>query len=249
MTCRSLVFVSCALLLAGRNVAAQTAPDRSTVRATRLTTPLHVDGKLDEVVYASVPPTTDFIQQEPREGAAATERTEMWVFFDRDNIYVAARCWESQPERRVANELRRDNLTVVQNDNFAFLLDTFYDRRNGLLFQTTPLGTRVEGQITNERDYNGDWNPVWDLSVGQFDGGWTVEAAIPFKSLRYSTRRRRRCGACSRGESTGAKNEISYLMPVPASAASAARSAPRWPRRWSASRRRRRRSTSRSSRT
>src|SRR5690242_16036894 len=112
----SLVFVSCTLLLSGNVASAQSVPDRTTVRATRLAIPLRVDGKLDEAVYASVPPTTDFIQQEPHEGAAATERTEMWVFFDRANVYVSARCWESQPERRVANELRRDNLTVVQND-------------------------------------------------------------------------------------------------------------------------------------
>ena len=119
MIWRSLVFASCAILLSGENVAAQDGPARSTVRAVRVNSPLHVDGKLNEAVYALVRPITDFIQQEPREGAPATERTEVWVFFDRTNVYVSARCWESQPERRVANELRRDNLAVVQNDNFA----------------------------------------------------------------------------------------------------------------------------------
>ena len=46
----------------------------------------------------------------------------------------------------------------------------------------------MDGQITNERLYNGDWNPISDVAVGRFDGGWTLETAIPFKSLRYRRR-------------------------------------------------------------
>src|SRR5690349_16761197 len=70
-----------------------------TVRAVRVGQPLRVDGSLDEAVYTTTPPISDFIQQEPDEGRPATERTEAWVLFDRDNIYVSARCWDSHPER------------------------------------------------------------------------------------------------------------------------------------------------------
>ncbi|MGB7217586.1 MAG: DUF5916 domain-containing protein [Vicinamibacterales bacterium] len=204
------------LLVLGVLLSAGAAQAQSSVRAVRLTAPLKVDGKLDEPVYAGVTAISDFLQQEPREGSPATERTDVWLFFDRDNFYVVARCWESEPERAIANELRRDNLGVLQNDNFAFLLDTFHDRRNGVLFQTTPLGTRVEGQTTNEREYNGDWNPIWDLAVGTFEGGWTVEAAVPFKSLRYRPGAEQTWGILLRRISKW-KNEISYNVPVPAS--------------------------------
>src|SRR3954451_9705394 len=78
---------------------------RATVRAIRLTAPLTVDGKLDEEVYVSTPSVSDFVQQVPSEGAAATERTESWVMFDQDTLYIAARCWDTAPpERWVANE-------------------------------------------------------------------------------------------------------------------------------------------------
>ena len=91
-------------------------------------------------VYTTVPPISDFIQQEPHEGQPATEKTEAWIFFDDANIYIAARCWDSHPEREIANELRRDNGNILGNENFTFVIDTFHDRRNGYLFQTNPLG-------------------------------------------------------------------------------------------------------------
>ena len=71
------------------------AQGRATIRAIRLEQPLHVDGVIDDEVYARVPPVSDFVQQVPREGAAATERTEAWVMFDRDHLYIAARCWDT----------------------------------------------------------------------------------------------------------------------------------------------------------
>ena len=195
-------------------VISRDASGRATIRAVPLMTPLALDGRLDEAIDTSVPPMSDFVQQEPREGSAATERTEVWVFFDRDRVYFSFRCWESDPERLVVNEMRRDNFGVYQNDHIAFVLDTFYDRRNGLEFLVNPIGGRMDGQITNERLYNGDWNPVWDVAVGRFDGGWTLETAIPFKSLRYRRGPDQLWGFNVRRVNVR-KNEHSFLVGVP----------------------------------
>src|SRR6185503_8599213 len=114
--------------------------------------PADFDGPppLDEPLYTTVPPISDFIQQEPREGEPATEKTEMWVAFDDDNVYVAFRCWESEPDRVVANEMRRDGPNLWQgNDLVAFSFDTFRDRRNSFNFITNALGAREDGQVTN----------------------------------------------------------------------------------------------------
>jgi hypothetical protein len=62
---------------------------------------------------------------------AATEDTEMWIFFDERNVYVSAWCHDSEPDRLVANDMRRDGAQVYQNDNFTVVLDTFHDRRTG----------------------------------------------------------------------------------------------------------------------
>ena len=188
--------------------------DGVTVRAVMLESPLSLDGRLEEDIYQQVPSISDFIQQEPFEGREATEKTEVWVFFDARNIYVAARNWDSQPHLIRANELRRDNYNIFMNDNFAVIFDTFYDRRNGFLFHTNPLGALYDAQVTDERNVNSDWNTVWDVKTNRLDDHWTLEMAIPFKSLRYKQGRQQMWGINFR-RIVRSKNEISYLTPIP----------------------------------
>ncbi|HEV8392939.1 MAG TPA: DUF5916 domain-containing protein [Vicinamibacterales bacterium] len=187
---------------------------RVALRAVRLEAPIKVDGHLDEAVYATVPSVSQLWQQEPVEGDAATEKTEFWVFFDGDRLYVSVRAWETHMAGLVANEMRRDNNNIFQNDHVAFLLDTFHDRRNGVEFAINAIGGRWDGQISNETQFNADWNPVYDIAVGRFDGGWTIEVAIPFKSLRYGPGRAQVWGMNVRRVNR-AKNETSFLTHVP----------------------------------
>jgi hypothetical protein len=190
---------------------------RVTLRATRIPEPLVLDGKLDEPYYRDVPAISDFIQQEPHEGEPATERTEVWVFFDDKNIYVSARCWDSHPEKMVINEMRRDNFNIFQNENVTLVLDTFYDRRNGFFFQTNPLGALRDQAVSDEgQSNNQDWNTVWDVKASVFDRGWVVEIEIPFKSLRYKAGREQVWGFNLR-RSVRWKNEESFLAPIAAS--------------------------------
>jgi len=189
---------------------------RATVRAVRLTTPMRIDGKLDEAVYSTVQPAGGFIQMEPQGGQPASERTDVWVFFDKDNVYVTFRAWESQPDRMIVNEMRRDSNNIRQGDSVEFALDTFRDRRNAILFEANALGGRTDLQSANERQFNPDWNPVWQLSAGRFEGGWTIEAALPFKSIRYAPGTVQDWGFQAR-RSNKWKNEIAYLTKVPPS--------------------------------
>ncbi len=200
--------------LAASQVVERTANDRVTVRAVRLNTPLKVDGRLDEEIYAQIQPITDFIQQEPREGTPATEKTDAWILFDDANLYIVARCWDSHPEREVANELRRDNGNVLGNENFTFVIDTLHDRRNGYLFQTNPLGALRDMVVTDDQQ-NSSWNGIWYVKTGRFEHGWTLEVAIPFKTLRYRGNGAQTWGINLR-RLVKWKNEISYLSLVPA---------------------------------
>lgn len=189
----------------------------ATIRAVRLTEPIDIDGELDETFYGTMRSFTDFIQSVPDEGAAPTERTEVWITFDDANIYVSARVWDSAPESEwVANEMRRDTNQLRENDTFTVIFDTFYDRRNGVVFYTNPLGALAEFQLTNEGNLNHDWNPIWDVRTGRFDGGWSVEMEIPFKSLRYRPGREQVWGLQLR-RAIRRKNEWNYLTPLPSS--------------------------------
>jgi hypothetical protein len=193
----------------------------ATVRAVRLDGPLDVDGRLDEPVYAEVPPLNDFIQTLPVEGIPATELTEAWITYDEDNVYVSARVHEEVPESEwTANEMRRDANQVGNNDNFGLTFDTYYDRRNAYFFYTNPLGAMVDVQVTNEGSPNFDWNPVWDVRTGRWEGGWTVEVKLPFKSIRYSPGTSQIWGVNLR-RAIRRKNEWSHLTAVSRAAAGA----------------------------
>lgn len=217
-------FVACIALGAvpaitsAQTVSAQTVSDAldpaKTLRAIRLDAPLELDGRLDEPVYASVPPTGDFIQIEPRGGEPATNRTDVWVLFDRANFYVSIRLWETDMERIVQTEMRRDSSVFLNNDSVGFVIDTFNDGQNGYIFWTNLLGVRTDGQSTNERQYTGDWNPVWEVKTARFQGGWSVEAAVPFKSLRYMPGHERVWGLNVQRMNFW-KNEISFLSRIP----------------------------------
>ena len=196
-------------------VVARDAEGRVIVRAVRLAEPLVLDGLLRDPIYSQVRAISDFVQQEPHEGEAATERTELWIFFDSTTLYLSVRCLDSQPDRIIANEMRRDG-NIFQNDNVQFVLDTFYDRRSGLSFQTNALGALRDQEISDERTTNNDWNTVWDVRAARTDDGWSAEFAIPFKSLRY-----RESGPQTWGINlqrvVRSKNERSFLSGVPAS--------------------------------
>ena len=190
------------------------AEGRVTVRAVRISTPPRIDGLLDEAMYTTLPPITDFIQQEPDEGQVATEPTLVWITFDDRHIYVGARCRDSQPSRIVANDMRRDGRNVSQNDNFSIIFDTFHDRRNGYEFLMNAIGGAWDTQITDERDVNRDWNTVWTQHSRRDEEGFTVEMAIPFRSLRYRGDGPQTWGINIR-RNVRWKNELSYLSPVP----------------------------------
>ena len=145
-----------------------------------------MDGVLDDPVYEQVPAADGFLQQEPDEGAPASESTRVWVFYDADSLYIAADLEEEHPERLMASEMRRDHRSIGWNDSFQLVLDTFYDRRNGFLFHTNALGALFDAQVTDERNTNSDWNTVWWVKTQIGEDGWTMEIRIPFRSLRYA---------------------------------------------------------------
>jgi hypothetical protein len=183
------------------------------VRATRIASPLKIDGILDEPIYEQVRAITEFQQQDPHEGAPISERTEAWVLYDDKFIYAVCRCSDEHPERTVANDMRRDSSNLRQNDNFAIELDTFHDKRNGFLFYVTPAGGMFDAMTTDERNINGDWNTVWEAKARRTEHGWIAEIAIPFKSLRYKAGREQVWGVQLR-RTIRAKNEYAYITAI-----------------------------------
>jgi len=148
--------------------------------------PPEIDGVLNDPEWNFAERVTDFMQREPDNSQPASERTEVRMLYDDDALYFAFYLYDSEPDKIIARELRRDN-ALRTDDTIAVLLDTFHDRRNAYLFRINPLGTQYDAEYRNERNINADWDERWDAAVTITDEGWFAEFRIPLSSLRYNT--------------------------------------------------------------
>ncbi len=186
-----------------------------TVVAVRTTLPVQIDGDLSEAAWQELSPATRFVQAEPYEGEAATERTEVKVLYDDENLYIGVYCYDNDSARIMTNSLKRD-FTSAEADAFEVILDTFRDARNGFLFITNPQGAKRDVQVSNEgRTQNVDWDTVWDVRSQVNGDGWTSEMMIPFKSLSFDEKQGGQLWGINFSRRIRRKNEIAYWAPVP----------------------------------
>ncbi|MBI4465126.1 MAG: carbohydrate binding family 9 domain-containing protein [Acidobacteria bacterium] len=147
--------------------------------------PITIDGELNEPAWQRAQPATDFIQRDPSEGEPSSERTEVRILYDADNLYIGVYCYDRTPERITVRDIGRDFLGY-QQDVFGILLDTFNDDRSGFSMATTPRGGQADVQILDEtRDLNFNWDGVWSVQSRIQKDGWSAEFVIPFKTLRF----------------------------------------------------------------
>ncbi|MDH4220456.1 MAG: carbohydrate binding family 9 domain-containing protein, partial [Candidatus Aminicenantes bacterium] len=120
------------------------------------------------------------------DGAPASEKTELGFLYDEKNLYIGVKCYDSEPDKIIAREMRRDAI-VDDDDYFEMVLDTYHDHRNAYYFITNPHGVKREALMANEgRDYNPAWDGVWLCKAKISAEGWFLEIAIPWKTLRFA---------------------------------------------------------------
>jgi hypothetical protein len=160
-------------------------PGPRRIQAIHISDEIKIDGLLNESAWSLAQPATDFRQERPIEGSAASEKTEVRVLFDDKNIYFGIRAFDSDAGHINARELVRD-ASFSNDDRVEILLDTYHDRRNAFRFAVNPLGTQQDALITDEgRDVNISWDAPW-ISEGRIDAeGYVVEIAIPLTTLRF----------------------------------------------------------------
>ena len=167
------------------------------MQATRASSVPTLDGDvLNDPAWRNVQPASGFWQTAPVEGAPASEATEVRIVFDDRNLYVGVICYDSEPEEVFASDSRRD-VSLDDTDSFRFILDTFRDRQNGVVFGTNPAGMEYDGQLTRRGagsglesggatgGFNLNWDGAWEVRTSIHDEGWSAEFVIPFRTLRY----------------------------------------------------------------
>jgi hypothetical protein len=168
--------------VAGEAGAASGAPVVYT--AQRIDVKIMVDGRLDEAPWQR-PPTFELeFETQPAENGPAPVRTEVWMGYDLNNLYVAFRAHDPEPERIRARLSDRDS--AFQDDFVGVVLDTFNDQRRAFEFFANPLGVQMDmtqNEMTDGEDAS--WDAIWDSAGRITDTGYIVEMRIPFSSLRF----------------------------------------------------------------
>ncbi|MBE3100286.1 MAG: carbohydrate binding family 9 domain-containing protein, partial [Planctomycetes bacterium] len=161
------------------------AGGRPVAAATPTADAIQVDGRLDEAAWQTAPPIGALTQREPKEGAAATEATDVRVLFTADVLYFGIVCHDRTPAAIVATQLTRDADLEV-DDGILVVVDPFFDQRNGFFFEVNPAGARSDGQVSNNAEETSrEWDGIWDARARITADGWVAEIAIPFKTLRF----------------------------------------------------------------
>ena len=153
-----------------------------------------IDGRvLNDLAWRAAPAISGFWQIEPDEGSPATQKTEVFVGYSEDTLYVGVICYDKEPDRIIVTDSRRDS-SLAETDSFQFIIDGLKDGQNGLIFGTNPAGIEYDAQVTKEGtgsfgssggEFNLNWDTSWQVKTRIDETGWQAEFAIPFKSLRY----------------------------------------------------------------
>lgn len=149
----------------------------------RAAEPPTIDARLDEDAWAHAAVIDSFTQVDPVNGGPPTERTEVRILFDADNLYLGVTCFDSDPGAVVARSMARD-ADHASDDRIVFTLDTFGDQRNGYIFVVSAAGGKRDGLIEGSRTA-WNWDGLWDAAARVGQQGWTAEIAIPMKTLSF----------------------------------------------------------------
>ena len=166
---------------------AQDREARPVARAVRIETPPQVDGVLDEPFWADILPITGFKQRDPVDGAPASERTEVRIAFDDNALYFGFTFFDSEPDRIRRAILDRGG-RIDKDDRVIIGLDTYFDRRNGYIFEIGALGTQDDALFSDESLDRPDWNwdGVFTTETTVNADGWVLEMEIPFTTIRFA---------------------------------------------------------------
>lgn len=167
---------------------AQEVEGRKQVEARQLDSPekFIFDGNVDESFWDQIEPATGFRQQEPNEGAMATESTEVRIAYDKEYLYMGVILYDRNPSRIKANQRRRD-VRIVADERFTWIFDTFDDQRSAYFLEINPNGLRTDGLISTGQgnSINLNWDGIWDARTAIGDFGWSAEIKIPFRTLNF----------------------------------------------------------------
>ncbi len=160
----------------GQNASSRESGEfHKTMQAVRVAKGPKIDGVLDDPVWEEAKFQDDFIQRVPDTGAPPTEKTEVAIIYDDENVYFGVRLYDSEPDKIHISEMRRDG-DLVFDDRFEIVLDTFHDYQSAFNLIINAAGSVNDAIIREDgRIRNGAWEGVWDAKASIDELGWYLE--------------------------------------------------------------------------
>lgn len=202
---------------------------RPTAAAVQINETPVIDGDiLNEELWKGIAPIDELIQTKPNAGFPASEKTEIRIAYTATTFYLAVVCYDTEPDRLVVSDARRDAL-LDNTDSFLFILDTYHDGQNGFVFGTNSLGIEYDGQVDNEGQgnqsvnrqqqgviggFNLNWDASWKVKARVGDYGWSAEFEIPLRTLRFASGKNQTWGVNFQ-RNIRKTNEIAYWAALP----------------------------------
>lgn len=202
-----------ALALCFFGTIAQSGEETYVISIKKAASPIELDGILDEAAWQSAQTAGNFFQNFPFDTSFAALQTEVRMTFDEQFLYIGAVIHQKRADY-IVTSLKRD-FAGGATDEFAVNLDPFSDKINGLHFAVSPYNVQREGVIDNGSNINTDWDNKWYSKVRNHDDHWTVEMAIPFKTLRYKASGGTNNWRIGFTRNAVKQNELSSWVPVP----------------------------------
>jgi len=221
VACRSILVSAC--LAATAAAIAQVPTDAPVVQAAEMTSTPVLDGRvLGDSAWTGLSPTSGFWQVQPDDGEPATQKTEVYVGFSDDALYIGVIAYDDDPDAILVTDSRRDS-GLGDTDSFQVVIDGLRDGQNGFVFGTNPAGIEYDGQVTREGTggafasgsggFNLNWDGTWDVATDISGAGWSAEMRIPFRTLRYGRGETQTWGINFQ-RNIRRNNEISYWAPL-----------------------------------
>jgi Domain of unknown function (DUF5916)/Carbohydrate family 9 binding domain-like len=143
-----------------------------------------LDADLTDEAWGRAQRIDEFVQREPAEGGAPSQRTEARIVFDETALYVAVEAWDQEADKIVGILTRRDQRSP--SDWIRVIVDSYYDRRSAFEFSVNPAGVKADRYWFNDNNSDDSWDAVWDVQVARDARGWRAEFRIPFSQLRFN---------------------------------------------------------------
>ena len=166
------------------------------VKAVRVAQGPRIDGRLDDPVWSSAVAFSAFRMAEPQPNGVPSEKTELRILYDDDNLYIGVLCRDSEPAQIAAHSMvhdsgneqhgwgGEDSIGAGDDDVVRVLIDPFQDKRTGYFFSVNPRGARGEG-LTSGGSASLNWDGIWDAASLIDGNGWSAELKIPFKTIQF----------------------------------------------------------------